>query len=293
MQKMRLSLSGPFDLALTLKAASSFFFGPPESQAIMRQPIRLNGKPALIEVRQAYMRPAELEVALLGPGDRERVKEIAQWILLTDFNLLPFYEMVADDAVLGPVIKHLHGLKLMRPAELFEMMVIAITEQQISMVAAQRIRSRLVERFGEQVDGYWLFPTPENLARAPLEELNACGLSTRKSEYILGLATKVTAGTLDLEALRRLPDDEVRSTICGLRGFGRWSADYVLIRGLGRPDVVPADDLGIRTFTGIFLGNGSRMTAGEVMRAFEPYAPFRGIAMFYLMVNHRFSKIHK
>jgi len=287
MKKSRLALSGPYDLALSLKAAASFSPDPLALQSVLLKPVRIDGEPAIIEVRQVAARPAVLEIWAEGAKVTAGVKEAVKSMLFADLDLRPFYESVPADSVLGPVTRGLHGLKPMRPASLFEMAVIAITEQQISMIAAQRIRSRLIERFGETINGLWLFPTARALAAASLEKLTGCGLSTRKAEYIKGLAEQVAEASLDLEKLKDLPDDEVRSLLCRIRGFGRWSADYILIRGLGRPDVVPVDDLGIRTFTGAYLGDGSRMSAGQVARAFEPYAPFRGIAMFYLMAHQR------
>jgi len=167
------------------------------------------------------------------------------------------------------------------------MAAIAITEQQISLAAAYRIRSRLTERFGDCIGGLWAFPSAERLARAPLEELRAGGLSRRKSEYISGLAKRIAEGSLDFAVLKQMPDDEARSFIMKQRGFGRWSADYILVRGLGRLDCVPVDDLGVQTTVGKYLGDGGRMAPEEVQEALEPLAPYRGLATFYLLAYYR------
>lgn len=108
------------------------------------------------------------------------------------------------------------------------------------------------------------------LARASLEEFRACGLSTRKSEYIHGLARQVVDGSHDLEELRHFSDEEVLSVITKIRTFGRWASECILIRGLGRPDIVPSDDMGIRTIAGLYFGDGDRMAADEVREALEP-----------------------
>ena len=81
----------------------------------------------------------------------------------------------------------------------------------------------------------------------------------------------------------------MRARIVALRGFGPWSADYVLIRGLARPDAVPLDDLGVRTVIGKFLGDGTRPTAAETGSLLAPFAPYRGLAAFYLLVAERLS----
>jgi DNA-3-methyladenine glycosylase II len=216
---------------------------------------------------------------------------MAEWVLRADLDLRPFYRKASKDPLFKTVVGRLQGVKPMRPVSLFEMVIIAITEQQISLAVAQKIRARLVERFGEIIDGLRLFPTPAILATASQAELRACGLSQRKAEYIIDVSGQVADGTLDLENLKRLSDDDVRTVITRIRGFGRWSADYILSRGLGRPDIVPADDLGIQTIAGKYLGDGDRLTANQVIEVFNPYAPFRGLAMFYLLAYHRLKTV--
>jgi DNA-3-methyladenine glycosylase II len=169
------------------------------------------------------------------------------------------------------------------------MAVTAITEQQISLAAAYRIRTRLVERFGTRVLDQWLFPEPEVLAKAPMRQLLACGLSHMKAGYIRELAGKVGNGTFGFEALKTMSDEQAREAITGLKGFGLWSADYILVRGLARPDSVPEDDLGIRSVIGEYLGQGKRLSALGVARKLEPFRPFRGLTAFYLLAAHRLN----
>jgi DNA-3-methyladenine glycosylase II len=223
-------------------------------------------------------------------------------MLFGELALEPFYETVEEHPVLGDVVRRLRGVKPTRPSSLFEMAVTAVTEQQISMAAAYQIRSRVIETFGDPVavpdaadpgtgdDGasaLHAFPTPETLAEVPLEKLEDCGLSRRKAEYIGGLAQGVVQGGVDFEGLRRLPNEAVRRTILALRGFGPWSADYILVRGLGRLDCVPVDDLGVRTVVGRYLGDGSRMTAEGVEVTLAPFKPYRGLVAFYLLAHSR------
>jgi len=284
-----LTVRGPYDFALSLKARASFSPEPEEDATVLRMAVRIDGKAVLMEVRQTSSMPAVLQVSSRDDVPPERLQEQAGWIVLADLDLEPFYRMAENHPILGSIAASFRGMKPMRPATLFEMAVDAVIEQQISLTAARRIRARVVERFGERKDGLWIFPCPEALARASLEELRACGLSWRKAEYINGLARTIVDGSFDLDSLKGMSDNAVRSTISGIRGFGRWSADYILIRGLGRPDAVPADDLAVRTIVGKYLGDGSRMTAEQVEGALTPFAPYRGIAVFYLLVYHRLA----
>jgi len=135
------------------------------------------------------------------PHSSSEVKRIAKWIIFAEMDLLPFYRLAASHSVLGPITEELHGLKPMRPASLFEMLVIAITEQQISLAAAYRIRKRLIERFGDQVNSLWVFPTPRRLSDSSVADLMTCGLSQRKAEYVKGVAYRVAYGLLDLEQI--------------------------------------------------------------------------------------------
>jgi DNA-3-methyladenine glycosylase II len=211
-------------------------------------------------------------------------------MLFTDLDLLPFYHQVARHPVMAAITRRLHGLKPTRPTSLFEMAVIAIIEQQISLVAAHKARQRLVERFGEPQGRLWAFPPAERLAQAAPEQLVACGLSRQKAGYVHDLARLVSQGQLDLTQLLSLPDEEARNFLTSLRGFGRWSAEYILLRGLGRPDCLPLDDLAIRRVAGRYLGDGSPLASPEMEKAMAPFAPFRGLAAFYLLAYSRQSE---
>jgi len=157
----------------------------------------------------------------------------------------------------------------------------------MTRAAAYKIRSRVVERFGEPLGTRWLFPEPRAMAKAKLEDLKACGLSGQKASYIHDLAVNITNGNVDLNVLKTMDDDKARETIMNLRGFGRWSADYILIRGLARPDCVPVDDLAIRSVVGEYLGDGQRLSSVEVAEKLDPFRPYRGLLAFYLLAGHR------
>ena len=88
-----------------------------------------------------------------------------------------------------------------------------------------------------------------------------------------------------------MPDDEVYSTLTQIRGIGPWTAEYVLVRGLGRPDRVPAEDIGIRDVVGKYLAGGERVEASRVQELLKPFAPFRGLTAYYLLVHKRISHL--
>jgi len=275
----------PYDFAISLKAIRSFQPAVQQAEPRFRLAASLGKKPAVVEVTTDDKN--RLVATSRPPSDSQQLGALVEWVLFTDLDLKPFYRLLSHMPKLTWLTKKLYGLKPSRPASLFEMAVTAITEQQISLAAAYKIRSRVIQRFGEPVEDMWVFPEPQSLAVASLEDLRACGLSRQKSEYIRGLAAKVAAGDLDLEGLKNVDTDQARETIMNIKGFGRWSADYILIRGLARPDCVPVDDLGIRTVLGRYLADGARPSAEETATLLEPFRPFRGLMAFYLLAAHR------
>ena len=100
--------------------------------------------------------------------------------------------------------------------------------------------------FGEGDETVHAFPRPEDLARLTPAALRQFGFSGQKGRAMIELAQSVADGHLDLEGLATLPDDEAVKRLCDLRGVGRWTAEYVLMRGLGRTHVFPGDDVGAR-----------------------------------------------
>jgi DNA-3-methyladenine glycosylase II len=165
----------------------------------------------------------------------------------------------------------------------FEALVTSITAQQVSLYAAFAIRSRLIERFGVRAGRAYVFPTRKRLAAAREDEIVAGGFSRRKAEYLVALARS----DLDLAALAARSDDDVRATITAERGLGEWTADWFLARHLGRPRAWPAGDLGLRKAVSVFYGDGRQLTAEEVRRMGERFAPFENLTAHYLLLGLR------
>jgi DNA-3-methyladenine glycosylase II len=281
---------GPFDLPLSLAAAASFLPSLGLVPTVLRQAVRVNGVATVVEIHQPAKTNSLIRVSAAPAVDRIGLRELAKWLISADLDLRAFYRLAAEHPVLGAAIEALHGLKPLRPASLFEMLVIAITEQQLSLAAAFRIRSRLVSRFGGPIADLWLFPEPEALAEAQLIDLRACGLSERKAEYIRSLARHVVDGDLRLDNLKQQSDAEVRENLLRYRGFGEWSIQYILVRGLGRPDALPSDDVGLRRVLGMYFASGQRLSAQQLEESLSPFRRFRGLAAFYLSVHWRLCR---
>lgn len=281
---------GPFDLPLSLAAAASFFpVAGPAPEALV-SPMRADGSLSLVTVRQPSAGSSVLRASASPPLAAARLRSAAEWLISADLDLRPFYELAKSHPVLGPVTASLEGLKPLRPPALFEMAIIAITEQQLSLAAAFHIRSRLVKRFGTEIAGLQAFPLPERLAAATPEELFECGLSRRKADYVKALAQRIADGALNLEALKSQDDAAVREALLKNKGFGEWSVQYILARGFGRPDCLPAVDAGLRSVAGHYFAKGRKLTAAELDEALAPLKPYRHLAAFYLAVHWRLRR---
>jgi 3-methyladenine DNA glycosylase/8-oxoguanine DNA glycosylase len=224
-------VKGPFNLRLSLAGAASFL-PIARTPEVLTEALDVGSIFAVVTVSQALRRLSSVHASSTPEIDEASLKEITKWLVWSDLDLRPFYRLAKDHSTMRPVVSSLAGLKPLRPATLFEMGIVAITEQQLSLAAAFHIRNRLVSRFGAGPVGQSRFPSAESLAAASLEVLQSCGLSRRKAEYVKKLASSVIQGALDFDALKLKCDDRIREELLAIRGFGEWSVDYMLSRGV-------------------------------------------------------------
>jgi DNA-3-methyladenine glycosylase II len=207
----------------------------------------------------------------------EATEPVVRALMGLAFDLDSFYAWAAEDEVLTVTVPPLAGFRPPVIPDPFEMLVGAITAQQVSLVSATAIRNRLIERFGVQAGHAWAFPTRERIAAASEDELFAVGLTHRKSEYVVGLARS----ELDLAALAALPDEEVKERLVAVRGLGEWTADWFLARHLARPHAWPWGDLALRkAVAALYRGL-------DVREARERFHPFENLTAHYLLLAQR------
>jgi DNA-3-methyladenine glycosylase II len=191
-------------------------------------------------------------------------------------------ELRAADTVMASLIdEYGHPDEVMarrgrRPTSAYGALLRAIVGQQLSTKAARSIFERLLDTFGGQT------PTPRELLEADPETIRGVGLSRPKVAYLRDLAERVEDGDLELDRLAELPDEEVAAQLIQVKGLGQWSADMFLIFHLGRPDVLPVGDLGIRRAAQLRYGLEELPDPGELERIAEPWRPHRSLACLYL-----------
>ena len=212
-------------------------------------------------------------------------------MLSTDDELGPFYRMALGDPLLAPLVPVLYGLHIPHTATVFEGLVLAILGQQISTPVARMLRTLLIETYGPRMalegEAYYAFPRAESLVEAGVDGLRAIKLSTRKSEYIVDIASRVASGELDLEGLRGRPAQEVVETLTAIRGVGTWTANWLLIRALGDTDGFPAADLALQRTLGLLVNDGGAMSASEAADYSTRWSPYRSYVTTYLFAAVR------
>jgi 3-methyladenine DNA glycosylase/8-oxoguanine DNA glycosylase len=164
-----------------------------------------------------------------------------------------------------------------RRGDPFTALAEAIVHQQVSMKAAATIFGRLRRALGGRAA-----LDPGRLLRARPDQLRAAGLSRQKAGYLRDLAEKTLSGALQLERLERMDDEQVIRQLTRVKGIGRWSAEMYLIFRIGRLDVLPTDDLGLRKGAQQLYNLRQLPTAATLGRLARPWVPFRTIATWYL-----------
>jgi DNA-3-methyladenine glycosylase II len=163
-----------------------------------------------------------------------------------------------------------------RPADPYGALLRAIVGQQLSTNAARSIYGRLLDMFGGGT------PSPAELLAIDPELVRSAGLSGPKVAYLRDLAARVETGALAVDRLFELDDPEVTAELTAVKGLGRWTADMFLIFHLGRPDVLPVGDLGVRRAVEREYGLAEAPDTVELERIAEPWRPHRTLACLYL-----------
>ena len=262
-------------------------------QGAYKRVVHLRRKPVLIiasskgTTRKPRIR-IEAYPSLSIPEQRS-LRDLLDRMFHSHFDYKSFRRVARKDPIMNVISRELTGLRPIAPPTVFEALVIAITEQQISLDAAIAIRSRLVEKYGDILRfrgrKFYAFPTARCLARAKTAQMRAIGLSRNKALYISELARKIERRELDLESLRARDDESAVAELTKIKGIGRWSAEYTLVRGMGRVNSLPADDLGIQRAVSRAYFRGKRVGPKEVRVVLDKFAPYSGIAAFYLMYH--------
>jgi DNA-3-methyladenine glycosylase II len=181
------------------------------------------------------------------------------------------------DPILARIIAEVGALGIQPRRERFQALARAIIFQQLAGAAANAIYGRFVALFPDVE-----FPSPEQVLAKTDAELRAVGLSEKKALYIKDLAEHIRDGKLNFHLFHRMSDEEIIEHLVMVKGIGRWTAEMFLMFNLGRPDVMPADDLGVQNAIRRHYKMRQRPNRKRLLKHAERWRPYRTAAAWYL-----------
>ena len=207
-----------------------------------------------------------------------------------DRNLTPFYQMGRTDPILSQAVLDFRGLRLIGVTDLFEALCWTIIGQQINLPFAYTLKRRVVELSGRHVmwrdQPYWLFPTPEKVAALSLGTLRSLQFTTRKAEYLIGLAKNMINGRVSRDTLLLLKGyPEIGEELQRIRGIGPWSAHYVLMRHFKDPCAMPIQDVGLQNAVKLARQMEHKPSKDELVELTNGWDSWKAYATFYLWMT--------
>ncbi|MEO8514448.1 MAG: DNA-3-methyladenine glycosylase 2 family protein [Ignavibacteria bacterium] len=256
----------------------------------------VDGQPVKIILKQRGTdRIPELSIILksgkeLTVGTIGKIRMLLEKMLGLKADLKPFYKLAKINNVLKPLAKSFIGVKPPRFPTLFEALINSIACQQVTLTLGIMLLNRLAATFGTKfVDGdklIYAFPSPEDLAAAPLEDIKKLGFSRQKVKAIKELSNSIiNKGVPLLEELEEMTSKQTVEHLLKIHGIGRWSAEYVLLRGLGRIDIFPGDDVGAQKNLMLLMGLKKLPNYDEVKKITAGWQPYCGLVYFHLLLD--------
>lgn len=228
----------------------------------------------------------------LNYNEQNAVVNQARRMFSIDTDLHRFYDHLSQSEVLRGVIKPNYGLRLLLDPTLFESLIKTIISQQLNLAFAGTLINRLIHLCADSHSDHveltagsvelLPFPDAEQVAALDYDQLRPLGFSQRKAEYVIDIARLITEGSLDLEGLRRKPEEDMMEMLLPIRGIGRWTVECMLIFGIGRGNILPAADIGLRNAVRKVYGLDNQPTEQEVRALGKDWHPWQTYTTLYL-----------
>jgi DNA-3-methyladenine glycosylase II len=210
---------------------------------------------------------------------------VREWFDL-DRNISPFYQALAEHPVLGYMAGEYHGLRVMNIPDVFEALIWSIIGQQINLTFAFKLKRAMVEKYGTEVNTgtqiLHAFPGADILAEISADELREMQFSRQKAAYIINAAAAFRDGLLSKKALWDLPTEDKIAALTALKGVGRWTANYVVMKSLNDTTGVPHGDVGLLKALEDHQLISSRKDAAAVDEVFRYFAGWESYLVHYL-----------
>jgi DNA-3-methyladenine glycosylase II len=266
---------------------------------VYRRVLPVGETSVLMEVRQLPSIDApRLSVHLYSEQESPELRPAAtkalERLLGLRLNLQTFYDFAAHEPKLGALAARFRGMKPPRFLSGFECLANAIACQQFSLAAGIQILNRFCSAFGVPfdtgADRQFAFPRPQDICESDPAELMQLGFSRQKAKALLELARAIQAGEFNMNSLHSLPAENCMEQLCRLHGIGRWSAEYALLRGLGRLQIFPGDDVGAVNNLKRWLDLTEDLNYDRVQQVLSRWQPFAGLLYMHLLLENIASR---
>ena len=257
-------------------------------EGIYRRTLVVDAMPVHVAVTQ---QKTALAVTVTGAG---RLPSSAQADVTAALNrllglrvdLCKFYRLASREAKLHQLVRRFLGVKPPRFPSVFEALVNAIACQQLSLTVGITLLDRLTKRYGlgNRSEGR-AFPRPNELAKGQIRTLRAMGYSRSKGRVVIEAARAMRKGKLDLDGFAAMDDAEAVHRLMELQGIGRWTAEYILLRGLGRIHQFPGDDVGAQKGLQRWLRLKRPPDYDHVRKVLRKWRPYAGLIYFHLLLD--------
>jgi len=233
-----------------------------------------------------YLHVRSLDDEPWSPEIQQAVADYTREWFDLDNDLAPFYELSGRDPILRDVVSRLYGLRNMGIPDLFEALCWGIIGQQINLAFAYTLKRRFVETFGKQVKhgdvDCWLFPEPRDIAELSVNDITALKMTTKKAEYLIGVARLIADGELGKSMLMEGDIRSAEKKLVAIRGIGPWTANYVLMRCLRYSSAFPIDDVGLHNAIKSVLRLDQKPTVARIRELAVGWQGWEAYSTFYL-----------
>ena len=256
-------------------------------EGIYRRTLVIDAMPVQVAVTQQN---SALAVTVAGAGLPSRaqaeVTAALDRLLGLRIDLRKFYRLASQETKLHQLARRFLGMKPPRFPSVFEALVNAIACQQLSLTVGITLLNRLTERYGlgsRSEDR--AFPRPDDLGEVDVQALRALGYSRSKGQAVIDAARAMREGAFNLDSVATMDDAETIHRLMALRGVGRWTAEYTLLRGLGRIHQFPGDDVGAQKGLQRWLRMNRPPDYDHVRRVLRKWRPYAGLIYFHLLLD--------
>jgi len=267
-----------------------------------RRVLLIRDRPVEVAVTQSAPPDVpELRVEARGAASGAETGEILtatlNRLLGFEVDLRDFYRFAARNPRLEALVRNFRGVKPPRFPSLFEALANAIACQQISLTVGIHVLNRLTRAFGLRFPGdaeppAHAFPRPQDLAGLEPQSLRDLGFSYSKARTLIELSRGLLDGSFRLDNPASLDDAAAAQALSRLKGIGRWTSEYALLRGLGRTHLFPGDDVGARRKLETWLDLKEPLDYQGVRRVLTDFQPFGGLIYFHFLLAQLAAEGH-